>query len=295
MVTSFGKSALCAQLLLLGAQAENTTLTSELLDLDMCPDWGDADGIDPPAEWAWSKRVHDCPSCTNPGTQNWGKMCQGDPTSVVLQNWGKPSCLRTAMEHCEMNMHEVKKIDFDLRIRNCGNTWAAPLWLTPDLWSAAHGGPGHSGELDLAELCPVGDVWTNFAGAKDPIGYQKKWETIDSNWFAGHVTMWNKDGGITAKMCDEAERDSNGGSCSGDGSAYYPKLYDANGCKDGNCQFTMVSDIWNGYTGDSGFAGCSKGYPQTENCKTSVRNIRIIGPQFSGRCAALNPRQDEVV
>lgn len=290
MAVSLGKSALCAQFLILGVQAENN-FTSELLDLDMCPG---SQWIDPPSDWAWSTDVHPCPSCQSPDVQNWGKMCAGDPTSVVIQNFGKPSCLRTAMPDCKMNMHEVEQIDFDLRIRNCGTTWAAPLWLTPDLWQSSGGGPGHSGELDLAELCPAGEVWTNFAGAKSPIGFQTKWEA-DPNWFAGHVTMWNRGGAITAKMCSEAERDSYGGSCEGSGSAYYPKLYESNGCENGDCVFTMVSDIWNGYFGDSGFQGCSKGYPQTSNCKTSVRNIRIRGPQFSGKCAALSAWKDEVV
>lgn len=295
MAVSFGKSALCAQFLISGARAESN-LTSDLLDLDMCPG---STWVDPPSDWAWSTRVHDCYSCSSPATQNWGKMCAGDPTSVVMQNYGKASCLRTAMPDCEMNMREVEQIDFDLRIRNCGTTWSAPLWLTPDVWSSAHGGAGMSGELDLAELCPVGDVWSNFAGAHEPIGYQKKWEEADPNWFVGHVTMWNKGGAVTVKMCNEAERNSlsegGAGSCSGTGSAYYPDLYDSNACKNNDCKFTMVSDIWNGFSGDSGFAGCSKGYPQTSNCKTSVRNIRIRGPQFYGKCAALSATKDEVV
>jgi len=290
MALPLGKTALCAQFFILGAQAEGN-FTSELLDLDMCPG---SNLIYPPQEWAWSFDNNPCPSCQSPPTQNLGRMCAGDPTSVVIENGGKPSCLRTAMPDCEMDMHAVKQIDFDLRLRDCGSTWAAPLWLTPDIWRSQNGGPGHSGELDLAELCPVGEVWSNFAGAKEPMGYQKQWH-LDPNWFAGHVTMWNHGGAITVKMCDEEERDSNGGSCRGDDDlAYYPKVYDSNGCTIGNCRYTMVSDIWNGYSGDSGFVGCTKGYPQPGNCKTSVRNIRIKGPQFYGKCAALNAWNDEV-
>lgn len=259
----------------------------------MCPG---SSVIDPPSNWAWSTGVATCPSCTNPPTENWGKMCAGDHTSVVIQNWGQPSCLRTVSD-CKMNMHDVQQIDFDLRISLCGSTWAAPFWLTPDYWR----GGGSSGEIDLVELCPAGDVWTNFAGAEEPIGYQSKWEFADPNYFAGHVTMWkhwdNGKGGITAKLCDEAERDSNGGHCTGDDAAYYPSIYGSNGCKDGhNCEFTMVSDIWNGNSGDGGFYACSAGYPQTSDCRTSIRNIRIKGPTFYGKCAVLmSATKDEVV
>jgi len=296
MVLSFGKSALCAQFVILGAHGRPVApatgnLTSQLIE--MCPG---SYPEDPQSNWAWSTGVSTCPSCTNPPTQNWGKMCPGDPTSVVIENYGKPSCLRTAMTDCKMNMHEVQQIDFDLRLSLCGSTWAAPLWLTPDYWA----GGGASGELDLVELCPAGDVWTNFAGAEAPIGYQSKWEFADPNYFIGHVTMWkNEDGGkggVTAKMCDETERDNHGGHCSGKNAAYYPSVYGSNGCSSSHdCMFTMVSDIWNGYSGDGGFYACSAGYPQTDTCRTSVRNIRIKGPQFYGKCAALNAWTDEVV
>lgn len=252
--------------------------------------------MNPPSSWTWSLGNAGCPSCTSPPVQNWGKMCSNDPTSVVIENYGKPSCLRTAMTDCKMSMHEVKQIDADVRMSLCGSTWAAPFWLTPDHWA----GGGSSGELDLVELCPAGDVWTNFAGAEPPIGFQSKWSVADSNYFAGHVTMWkhwdNGKGSVTAKVCDEAERDRYGGHCSGEGAAYYPSVYESNGCSNGhNCMFTMVSDIWNGYEGDAGFAACSAGKPQTEHCRTSIRNIRIKGPKFSGKCAALTKYAEDIV
>jgi len=287
MAVSFGKSALCAQFLIFGTQAESN-LTSDVLDLDMCPG---SEWIDPPSDWAWSRATAGSTNCQQPPIQNLGGMCKGDPTSVVMQNNGLTSCIRTDMYDCRMDMHEVQQIDLDLRIRDCGMTWSAPLWLTPDRWTGTPGGAGRSGELDLAEICvPNGGVQSNFASG---IG-EKSWP-VDPWWFAGHVTMWNDGGEIRVKMCEEAERDSNGGSCSRAEATTYPDLYGSNACNGANCRFHMVSDIWNGNAGDEGMQNCFPSGPQTANCKHSVRNIRIRGPQFYGKCAVLSATKNEVV
>jgi len=302
MAVSFGKSVLCAQFFILGTSAENN-LTSDVLDgFEMCP--GSTVLEHPPlSDWTWSAAITGAQSCTSPGIGNWGKMCEGDPTSVVIVNYGVPSCLRTDMSDCKMNMREVEQIDFDLRIRDCGNTWAAPLWLTPDRWSSA-GGAYNSGELDLVELCvPDGGVQTNFAGPNGNMNWG-----VDPMWYIGHVTMWNQGGDITVQLCNDEDKDSQGSCYQYPGSAHRADIYNSNACKNDNCQFRMVSDIWNGYAGDSGFTYCSNrdnkgkpesehrvGPPSTDTCKTSVRNIRIKGPQFYGKCAALSANQDEVV
>jgi len=221
-------------------------------------------------------------------------MCSNDPTSVVINNWGQTSCLVTQMHDCKFNMHDFQQMDFDVRIRDCGSTWSAPLWITPDFWADG----GNSGEIDMVELCPAGEVNTNFAGADAPVGYPSKWGA-DPNWFAGHVTMWKQwtdgKGGITVKVCDHDEAAAHGGSCHGDGAAYYPDIYASNACNGHDCTFRLVSDIWNGVDGDWGFKGCSKGVPQTAHCRHSIRNIKIRGPAFSGKCKVLSTTSDMAV
>lgn len=82
-----------------------------------------------------------------------------------------------------------------------------------------------------------------------------------------------------------------GGSCPDDGNvAYYKKVFDANGCKNGDCVYQFVSDIWNGNSGDGGYAACAGGRThRSSGCSTSVRNIRAQAAEgtFAGKCAAL--------
>ena len=87
-------------------------------------------------------------------------MCKDDPTSIVVKSNTPPECIKATTEKCKYNMHDFSQIDFDFQIKDCKNTWAAPLWTTPNLW---RWGPG-SGELDYLELCPSNKVMHNFAG-----------------------------------------------------------------------------------------------------------------------------------
>lgn len=53
--------------------------------------------------------------------------------------------------------------------------------------------------------------------------------------------------------------------------------------------YKLISDIWNGYSGDGGFQSCSHGKPHYgSGCMTSITNIRTRGIPFSGKCAALS-------
>lgn len=261
-------------------------LNSSIESLNLCPGSSLAATS---SSWVWSHGSFESPSCTKPASKNAGHMCSGDPTSIVMHTHGDTSCLGTHMPDCRFNMHHLQQLDFDLRMVNCGGTWAAPLWLTPDYWE----GGGSSGEIDMVENCPVEAISSNFAGAEPPLGYQKQWKIADPNGFSGHVTMWNSNGDITVKLCSNAEKKGNGGHCTGNGAAFYPNVYKANGCSDGhNCMFEFVSDIWNGVEGDDGFVGCrGKSKPSTRNCGFSVRKIRLKGPSFTGKCAALGQRR----
>merc|ERR1712224_531222 len=136
------------------------------------------------------------PSCQSPPVTNPGHMCDGDPTSIVLQSHGNTACYASRMAACSFSMHELRQLDFDLRLMDCHGTWAAPLWLTPDFWD----GGGKSGEIDMVELCPTHSVSSNFAGAAAPVGYEKSWSGVDPDGFSGHVTMWHNKGEITVKI-----------------------------------------------------------------------------------------------
>lgn len=236
--------------------------------------------------WVWSQDVGQSPSCTYPPLESASEMCAGDPTSVVIQGTGQPQCISSSLHHCKFNMRDFVQLDADLSMIDCGGTWAAPLWMTPDYWE----GGGSAGEIDMLENCPSSALYSNFAGGGNP----KRWEISNPNSFQGHMTMWKQDDGdgimsIRVKTCTSKEATEGSGSCFEEDAAYYRDIYGQNGCKDGNCMYTMVSDIWNGWAGDGGFSECTNGQPQWGNqCKFSVSNIRIKGVPFTGKCTALS-------
>lgn len=215
-------------------------------------------------------------------------MCEGDPTSVVIQGNGQPQCLSAQMSDCRFNMHDFDQLDADLNMVGCGGTWAAPLWMTPDHWA----GGGDSGEVDMLENCPSSSVDSNFAGG----GTQEKWTIANPNSFQGHMTMWKQADeadsstqSIHVKLCNPDEVQS--GVCPEGVTAYLHDIYGKNGCSNGaNCMYTMVSDIWNGLDGDGGYAGCAGGKTHASSgCHISITNIRVQASSgtFTGKCAAL--------
>ena len=75
--------------------------------------------------------------------------------------------------------------------------------------------PARSGEIDMVELCPSTGVYSNFAGAEPPLGYQVKWPNADGDNFDGQVSMWLVHNGIhhsiQVKMCGADQAAANGG------------------------------------------------------------------------------------
>lgn len=238
--------------------------------------------MSPDVEWVWSTGAAPSPSCTSPSVTNDAKMCEGDLTSVVLQGNGQAQCLAAKMDECKFNMRNFEKLNFDINMIGCGGTWAAPLWLTPDYWN----GGGESGEIDMLENCPNDAVHSNFAGGGTP----KTWTFANPNSFQGHVTMWKKDSGnIYVSTCSSSDLTSKG-QCHISGAAFYANIYNSNACKEGDCIYSFVSDIWNGYSGDGGWQYCAQGkVHESSGCSTSITNIRIEAASgtFSGKCAAL--------
>lgn len=245
--------------------------------MDLCPG---SEVVGPSGDWVWTTAASPSPSCTSPAVENNAQMCNGDPTSIVMQaTQGVPQCLGSKMPDCQFNLHDLYQMDFDLSMSDCKGTWAAPLWISPHHWE----GGGRSGEIDMVENCPADVIASNFAGG----GYHVKWGA-DANYFSGHVTLWNS-GDIKVKLCDDSEVQGDG-TCPGGGEAFYPDIYGSNGCTKGDCVFQFISDIWNGNSGDDGFKGCAKGHPHLDAaCGFSIRNIRLQANAgtFPGKCESL--------
>jgi len=237
------------------------------------------------ADWIWNTDAVPSPSCTSPPVENHALMCEGDPTSVVIQGNGGPQCL-SAHSACNFHMGNIFQLDFDVSILGCAGTWAAPLWMTPDEWGTD--GPS-SGEIDMLEMCPTDALYSNFAGG----GTQKKWSSADVNNFHGHTTMWKRadeygEQGISVTTCISA--DMIDGACPEVGAAFLPNIYDQHGCHDGNCMYHLISDIWNGNDGDGGYQYCASGQSHSSGgCSLSISNILFdaVPGTFEGKCAAL--------
>jgi len=246
---------------------------------------GGAAVVEPSSDWVWSPHAVPSQSCMSPPMQNNAQMCAGDPTSVVLQSSGQPECISARMPDCQFNMHDLDQLDFDVSMIGCKGTWAAPLWMSPDHWE----GGGRSGEIDMMENCPADEIHNNFAGG----GTEAKVDG-DANDFRGHTTMWKKADGngvmsIYVKTCNPSDVDASG-ACPKGGEAYLRDIHGLNGCSVGNCMYTMITDIWNGNSGDGGYESCAGGNTHASSgCSVSVTNIRMKATAgvFVGKCAAL--------
>jgi len=238
--------------------------------------------VSPESDWVWSTGAVPSPSCSSPSVINNAQMCEGDPTSIVLQASGNSECLASKME-CPFSMYDFDQLDFDVQMLDCKGTWAAPLWMSPNHWE----GGGDSGEVDMLENCPTDLVRSNFAGGGDQIAW-----TSNGDFFFAHTTMWKQDDGngiksVHVKACDSGEVKADG-TCPEDGAAYLHDIYGKYGCSRGDCVYHMISDLWNGADGDGGWIGCTG---RTTNygsrCRFSITNIRVKGVPFTGKCAAM--------
>lgn len=244
--------------------------------------------VSPDSEWVWSTGAVPSPSCSSPAVVNNAQMCEGDPTSIVFQASGDAECLASKME-CAFNMHDLDQLDFDIHMFDCKGTWAAPLWMSPNHWQ----GNGESGEIDMLENCPTDKVRSNFAGGGREVSWTSDGNSVgDGNDFRAHTTLRKHDDGngvmsIYVKSCDRSSLKSDG-TCPIDGAAYLHDIYGKYGCSNGDCQYHMISDLWNGVGGDNGWRGCTKSSTAWgSQCKFSVTNIRTKGVTFTGKCAAM--------
>ena len=201
---------------------------------------------------AWYSCASSAGSTNDLGTSP--QMCEGDPSSVriALTPTVGAECLVAHAESCKIDMHEFASLDYDYAIFGCMGVWAAPLWLTPDLWQWG----GGSGEIDATELCPRTGMFLNFAGG----GHQVK-SGVDIDDAVGHVTVRkDSDGIVTIAACTREQADANDGQCTApqysgcddclNGTDYgcwcsEPlNIYGSGGCQDGgDCMWTLVSDV----------------------------------------------------
>ena len=254
--------------------------------------------------WPFSTEPGHAYSCASSagGTNDLGtapQQCAGDPASVRIEvSPGKAECLVASAAECKIPMHDFVSLDYDFHISACNGIWAAPLWMTPDTWQWGAG----SGEIDSLEFCPRDSVNMNFAGG----GHQVPATGFSIDGSDGHVTVRKDTAGIvTIVTCTSAVAAKNGGQCvrpsySGcpgclDGANAFgcwcnapENIYGSGGCKNGgDCQWTLVSDVWNGVGGDAGYAGCMtavpaldllKGKPNLNSkCALSVEHIVLRG------------------
>ncbi len=260
-------------------------------------------------KWPFTVDQHKSYSCSSSAgaTNDLGNEpyhCSGQLNSVFINvTRGEAECLVAKASACKIPMHDFISLDYDFHIDSCMGIWAAPLWMTPDKWQW---GPG-SGEIDSEEFCSRDSIHLNFAGG----GAQKK---LDPEMFSiddasGHVTVRKDDAGIvTISACTLQEAYANGeqchkpnytdcSSCLQSSNQYgcwcnenSDNIYGSGGCAKsggGDCEWTLVSDIWNGVSGDSGYQGCMTavpsinlpaGQPNLESkCSFSVERITLRG------------------
>ena len=223
-------------------------------------------------------------------------------------------------------MHDFTSLDYDFSIDGCDGIWAAPLWMTPDTWRWG----GGSGEVDSLEFCSRDSAHLNFAGG----GHQVKLGGLSLGNSSGHITVRKDAAGIiTITACTKAEAASSalnmcaapvykdcpacldgnnayGCWCTSTATTTTNNIYDSGGCAKGSdCTWSLESDLWNGVSGDAGYAGCmtevpgvvDKGKPNLKSsCALSVEKIVLRGGGANGslrwgagspaKCSALTPK-----
>ena len=238
----------------------------------------------------WSPKYGTHPSCTSPvfdGAHDTARMCAGDPTSLdvdLTRLVGSSTSCPHYGTSCAFDVAKVKQISFDVEMRNCGDVWACPLWMSPEHWRP----PQHrSGEIDFVENCKGA---LNLSFGETP-QYFSQWPGRSAAQLGRqHVELdFLDDGSVRPTMTDAQTGQVVAGlHLTGDQSY---RAQTSQNWKDN--PFHIISDIWNGNSGDAGYAACQGRTVPDSKCGYTVRNIKIASktgePLFSGVCAALNP------
>ena len=207
------------------------------------------------------------PSATDP---NIAWVYDNDPTKLnidLTKTTDKRHCFKYAMSDCSFNINDVKEIDFYIDMKDCNDTWAAPLWMVPPIWGPSQ---HQSGEIDFAESC-CGKFNVSFGSTPS---YYGKWPVDDDTNVKGHIkiSIDKEKDIITTQFCD-----SNGCKNGFTRTGYFKDIL--SGSNPDGKGMTFISDIWNGTGGDGGFAGCSKQSicktNYDSNCNYNISNIRL--------------------
>eukprot|EP00929_Paragymnodinium_shiwhaense_P002993 TRINITY_DN103352_c0_g1_i1.p1 TRINITY_DN103352_c0_g1~~TRINITY_DN103352_c0_g1_i1.p1 ORF type:complete len:419 (-),score=74.33 TRINITY_DN103352_c0_g1_i1:83-1339(-) len=261
-----------------------------------CPGARVADG-----NWVWGAGSGTYYSCNLPARGDIATMCvdaNGAPdyTSIYVNmdaTSAKSGCFVWQTFGCSLDLRRVRMITFDADFTQCEGTWAAPLWMSPNPWQNP---AAYSGEVDFMEMCPVGDVWGNFAGGGNQLpmapasgfgGPKSLIMTLDNS---GDVAAG---GTLRTQICDIGFGNCRAGS-------YYENFLHTVESTAGKAQgdpYVFLTDIWNGYGGDAGWTGCKAYNNPGSSCKYAIRNIRVYStngaPIYGGRCAAMNGDRGE--
>jgi len=255
---------------------------------------------------AWSSCASSRGGVNDLGT--YPMQCESDPTSVrIAVSSGLAECLVASSFDCKIPMYDFVSLDYDVHVSSCNGIWAAPLWMTPDTWQW----DGGSGEIDSLEMCPRDSIYMNFAGGGKQTQLDQGVFNIDG--MDGHVTVRKDSTGIvTTAACKGSEAASNGGQCAAptyqscdeclsttsEGANTYAcwcnpntnpeNIYGSGGCQNNaDCMWTLVSDVWNGVTGDDGYFSCTSAVSSIDlplnkpnlnsDCAFSVERITLRG------------------
>jgi hypothetical protein len=144
----------------------------------------------------------------------------------------------------------------------------------------------------------------NFAGG----GHQTAAKGFSIDGSSGHVTVRKDEAGIVTitactapeaansgqcappkySGCDECLQGSNDFACWCNEGSTPKNIYGSGGCQNGgDCMWTLVADVWNGVSGDAGYAGCMGAVPSIglaagqpnlkSSCALSVEKITLRG------------------
>lgn len=288
-------------LVIAGCSAQNLTSWPTPFSELGCATVQAADGA-----WLWGSPLGArWPSCDLPIRGDGATVCidpegRVDQTSIFVNmrsTIAKTGCFAWTISECNFDLRRVSKVEFDIDLANCGDVWMAPLWLSPNPWI----GPGGlSGEIDLVEGCSVGQVRTNFAGCAGASGaqcHQDAWGSAAGLGGPKHVIM-TLSAGLGDLLITVCNWDYSYCFPSSSFSNFYNTVHSTAG-RGASFPYTIISDVWNGYSGDGGWYGCNARNNPNTQCEYAIRNIQFTShdgaPIFGGKCGALNKRSAERV
>lgn len=263
----------------------------------------------PDSDWVWKTMVNHQPvnlhSCDGDIRGDGVSMClnstgQPDYTSIFVDMTSvedRTGCFAWYSHECSFDLRRVSKLEFDIEMKGCGDVWTGPFWITPEAW---YGPGGLSGEIDLLEACPVGNLRNNFAGCDGVDPNQCKEYKVSSLTAAStgpkHIVMTldnssheHLGGSLRTQVCDlKGENCVNGGFF-----VDFLSTVHSTKMRPAGMQYYMVSDVWNGLSGDGGWTGCQARNTPGTQCQFAVMNIQVHGNDGvkvfnSGKCTALN-------